>query len=152
MASDESQDEVTRIHALWSLEGIKQYDAKLLSLLLKSPLHDLRREAVRSLTSFSLAPAQMASSVKELIEDKNPAVRSQVIRMLTEAGGADQAVIDMLVRACKPEIPGNAMGGAYERKFERFLARRALENYTEELLDLKTNIQFAARECNLDLM
>ncbi len=133
MASDESQDEVTRIHALWSLEGIKQYDAKLLSLLLKSPLHDLRREAVRSLTSFSLAPAQMASSVKELIEDKNPAVRSQVIRTLTEAGGADQAVIDMLVRACKPEIPGNAMGGAYERKFERFLARRALENYTEEL-------------------
>ena len=133
MASDESQDEVTRIHALWSLEGIKQYDAKLLSLLFKSPLHDLRREAVRSLTSFSLAPAQMASSVKELIEDKNPAVRSQVIRTLTEAGGADQAVIDILVRACKPEIPGNAMGGAYERKFERFLARRALENYTEEL-------------------
>jgi putative heme-binding domain-containing protein len=133
MASDQSQDEVTRIHALWSLEGIKQYDAKLLSLLLKSPLHDLRREAVRSLTSFSLSAAQMAISLKELIEDKNPAVRSQVIRTLTEAGGADQSVIDILVRACQPELPGNAMGGAYERKFERFLARRALEQYSAEL-------------------
>ena len=133
MASDQSQDEVTRIHALWSLEGIKNYDAQLLSSLLMSPLQDLRREAVRSLTSFSLSPAQMASSLKELIEDKNPAVRSQVIRTLTEAGGADRSVIDILVRACKPEIPGNAMGGAYERKFERFLARKALEQYAVEL-------------------
>ena len=133
LASDGSQDEVTRIHALWSLEGIKHYDAELLSLLLKSPLHDLRREAVRSLTSFSLIPAQIAGAIKELIEDKNPAVRSQVIRTLTEAGGANQSVIDILVRACKPELPGNAMGGAYERKFERFLARRALEQYAGEL-------------------
>lgn len=133
MASNESQDEVTRIHALWSLEGIKHYDATLLSSLLKSPLHDLRREAVRSLTSFSLDPAQMASSVKELMEDKNPAVRSQVIRTLTEVGAADPTVINILVRACKPDIPGNAMGGAYERKFERFLARRALEQYAGEL-------------------
>ena len=133
LASNESQDEVTRIHALWSLEGIKHYDATLLSFLLKSPLHDLRREAVRSLASFSLNPAQMASSVKELMEDKNPAVRSQVLRTLSEVGGADQSVIDILVRASKPEIPGNAMGGAYERKFERFLARRALEQYAGEL-------------------
>jgi putative heme-binding domain-containing protein len=133
LASDESQDEVTRIHALWSLEGIKHYDAQLLSSLLKSPLHDLRREAVRSLASFSLNPAEVASSVKELMEDKNPAVRSQVLRTLSEVGGAEQSVIDILVRASKPEIPGNAMGGAYERKFERFLARRALEQYTGEL-------------------
>ncbi len=133
LASDETQDEVTRIHALWSLEGIKHYDATLLSFLLKSPLHDLRREAVRSLASFSLNPAQMASSVKELMEDKNPAVRSQVLRTLSEVGGADQSVIDILVRASKPEILGNAMGGAYERKFERFLARRALEQYAGEL-------------------
>ena len=133
LASNESQDEVTRIHALWSLEGIKHYDATLLSFLLKSPLHDLRREAVRSLASFSLNPAQMASSVKGLMEDKNPAVRSQVLRTLSEVGGADPSVIDILVRASKPEIPGNAMGGAYERKFERFLARRALEQYSGEL-------------------
>jgi putative heme-binding domain-containing protein len=133
LATDETQDEVTRIHALWSLEGIKQYEANLISLLLKSPLHDLRREAVRSLNSFSIKPTQIASWVKELMEDPNPAVRSQVLRTLTEAVGADPSVIDILVRACKPEIPGNAMGGAYERKFERFLARKALEQYTHEL-------------------
>ncbi len=133
LAGDPSQDEITRIHALWSLEGIQHYDHKLLTSLLQSPLPHLRREAVRSLTSFSLKPAQTASAVKELIEDKNPTVRAQVIRTLAEIGAADQSTIDLLVRAAKPELPGNAMGGAYERKHERFLARKALEQYPEAL-------------------
>ncbi|QHT67274.1 c-type cytochrome [Rhodocytophaga rosea] len=133
LASDGSADEVTRIHALWSLEGIKHYDAKLLSFLLKSPLDYLRCEAVRSLTSFSLTPATLPAEIKVLIEDKNPIVRAQVLRTLTEMQKSDAAVLDLLVRACKAELPGNAMGGAYERKFERFLARRALEQYPDEL-------------------
>ncbi len=133
LASDESQDEITRIHALWSLESIKYFDEQLLTTLLKTPLPDLKREAIRSLVSFSLTAGEIASKIKALAEDQNPAIRSQVLRTLTEADGADQSVIDILVRASKPELPGNAMGGAYERKFERFLARRALEKYTSEL-------------------
>lgn len=133
LALDESQDEITRIHALWSLEGIKVYDEKLISLLLKSPLHDLRRETIRSLNSFSLNADQLAGYLKNMVDDKNPAVRSQVLRTLNDAGVANQEVIDMLVRASKPELPGNEMGGAYERKFERFLARKALEQYAGEL-------------------
>jgi putative heme-binding domain-containing protein len=109
------------------------YDAKLLSSLLKSPLHDLRREAVRSLTSFSLQPVQIAGELKELIEDNNPMIRSQVIRTLTEIGVADHTTIDILVRACKPDLAGTTMGGAYERKFERYLALKALEQYPGEL-------------------
>jgi putative membrane-bound dehydrogenase-like protein len=133
LASDKSQDKITRIHSLWSLEGIKYFDAKSMSSLLKEPLHDLRREAVRALASFSLSPAQLAGEIKDMIEDNNPTVRSQVIRTLTEIGAANHATIDILVRACKPDLPGNSMGGAYERKFERFLARKALEQYPGEL-------------------
>ncbi|GGB76864.1 PVC-type heme-binding CxxCH protein [Dyadobacter sediminis] len=133
LAADESLDEITRIHALWSLEGIKHFDEKWMASLLNSPLHDLRREAVRSLNSFSLTSAQIAAEVERLMNDSNPAVRSQVLRTLHDAGTADQSTIGLLVRACKPEIPGNKMGGSYERKFERFLARKALEQYAGEL-------------------
>src|SRR3546814_10923019 len=35
LAMDTTQNTVTRIHALWSLEGIKHYDEELLSELLK---------------------------------------------------------------------------------------------------------------------
>ena len=134
IASDDTQDEVTRIHALWSLEGIKFYDQALISALLKSNSDDLKRETIRSLNSFSLNPTQISGELGDLIDDKNPMIRSQVIRTLTDAGDADQNTIGILVRACKPDLVGNEMGGSYERKFERFLARKALEQYPEELL------------------
>src|SRR3546814_9565551 len=88
LAMDTTQNTVTRIHALWSLEGIKHYDEELLSELLRSPLHHLRREAVRSLTSFDLDPSQLPDEIKDLIEDISPTVRSQEIRTLTEIGVA----------------------------------------------------------------
>jgi putative heme-binding domain-containing protein len=132
LLSDQTQDETTRIHSLWSLESIGHYDAKLFSSLLKSPLHDLRRETVRSLASFPLSVEQIYEALKDFVVDANPAVRSQVIRTVTESAKADISTIDLLVRFCSPEIPGNTMGGPYERKFERFLARQALEQYPVE--------------------
>ena len=133
LAADTGQDEITRIHALWSLEGIKHYDAALMQTLLQSPLDDLRREAVRSLSSFSPGTAAVAAYLKNLIEDKNPMVRAQVLRTINELGTADAATIDILVHASKPALEGNGMGGAYERNFERFLARKTLEQYPDEL-------------------
>jgi putative membrane-bound dehydrogenase-like protein len=132
LVSDQTQDEVTRIHALWSLEAIGYYDAGLFSLLLKTPLHDLRRETIRSLAGLSLSAAHVTAALKGFLNEKNPAVRSQTIRTITEIGSADQSTIDLLVRFCNPEIPGNKMGGPYERKFERFLARKAIEQYLVE--------------------
>ncbi len=133
LADDASQDEISRIHALWSLEGIRHYDAKLMSVLLAAPEHNLRREAVRSLVSFPIDAKQTAAALKNMIEDTDPMIRSQVLRTLSDRGIADSSTIDILVRASKPELPGNEMGGAYERKFERYLALKALEQYSGEL-------------------
>lgn len=133
VASNKENDPISRIHALWSLEGIKHYDANLLSALLKSSSSDLRREAIRSLNSFALTSSEIALLTKELIEDKNPTVRSQVIRTISDAGNADQSVVALLVQACKPELSGNVLGGSYERRFERYLARKALEQSPEVL-------------------
>lgn len=150
LVSDRSQDEVTRIHALWSLESIGVYDAELFALLLETPLHDLRREAIRSMASYALEAGHVSAALKELANDKNPMVRAQVIRTLTELGHADQSTIDLLVRLCNPEIDGNTMGGPYERKFERFLARRALEQYQEEFRSyLKSSLADRAPAENL---
>jgi putative membrane-bound dehydrogenase-like protein len=133
LAGDESQDEVTRIHALWCLEGVKYYDAALMNALLVSNKDNLRREAIRSLAAFSLTPAQVAVLLKNAVEDPNAMVRSEVLRTLADVHKADAATIDILVRASKPWLPGNTMGGAYERSFERYLALKALEQYPDEL-------------------
>lgn len=135
LAADKSQDEATRIHALWSLEGLKHYDAELTKkLLADNGNSNVRREAIRSLASFSLNTADVATATADLIEDANPMIRSQVLRTLTDLGKADAQIISILVKACKPELPGNEMGGSYERRFERYLALKALEQYQPELI------------------
>lgn len=131
--SDISQDEITRIMALWSLEGIHHYDRKLMNTLVSAKSDNLRREAVRSLTSFSLDANELAGLLEIPVDDSNPMVRSQVLRTLGEARSANSETIALLVRACKPPLEGNAMGGPYERNFERYLARKSLENYQDEL-------------------
>jgi putative heme-binding domain-containing protein len=135
LVSDIDQDEITRIMALWSLEGIEHYDHKLMAALLGTKSDNLRREAVRTLQSFSLDAKTLAQLLEQPSKDDNPMVRSQVLRTLDAAGTANQETIALLVGACNPPLEGNDMGGPYERNFERYLARKALENYPKELLD-----------------
>ncbi|NWK55289.1 c-type cytochrome [Verrucomicrobiaceae bacterium N1E253] len=133
MAADRNRDVTTRIHALWSLEGIAHYDSTLISNLLKEDDGDLRREAVRSLASFSLKAGEVAALLSNHIHDDNVMVRSQALRTLSEINQADANSIHLLVAACRPELPGLKLGGSYERSFERYLARMALEKYPSEL-------------------
>ncbi|MDN3667413.1 c-type cytochrome [Algibacter miyuki] len=133
LAADKNQDEVTRIAALWSLEGIKHYNEALMMDLLNSTEDNLRREAVRALVSFSLSAENLAKLLKKPSVDTNVMVRSQVLRTLDQAAVANTEIIALLVDACKPPLEGNALGGAYERNFERYLARKALELYPKEL-------------------
>ena len=135
LVSDIHQDEITRIMALWSLEGIKHYDHKLIAALMDTKSDNLRREVVRSLQSFSLSADTLAQLLEGPSRDDNPMVRSQVLRTLDAAGTANPETIALLVGACNPPLEGNDMGGAYERNFERYLARKALENYPKELLE-----------------
>ena len=135
LAKDPHNDVATRIHALWSLEGIKHFDRALMDELLRASDDDLRREAVRALSSFDLPAPQLAEHVKDFLNDPNVMVRSQVLRtLLGYDRTANEEIIDVLVSYCRAEIPGNALGGPYERKFERFLARMALEKHGDELI------------------
>jgi putative heme-binding domain-containing protein len=133
LAGDEAATEVTRIHALWALEGIGHYDAELMNRLLVGKWSDLRREAVRSLANLAPDPDVFNKALALRIEDPNPMVRSQVLRTIAERGEANADTIHILVSACKPEITGDTLGGPYERKFERFLARMALEKFPAQL-------------------
>ncbi|MBX3240062.1 MAG: c-type cytochrome [Chitinophagaceae bacterium] len=135
IAGDGSLAEPVRIHALWALEGLGQYDAGLIKTILDARgADDLKRETIRSLVNTGLASGELAALLEPLTEDANAMVRSQALRTLLEAGNSDTSTIAVLVKACKPELPGNRMGGAFERKFERYLALHALEKKPEALL------------------
>ncbi len=123
----------TVICALWSLEGIKVFDQKATEALLASTDGDLRREAIRSLASFSLKAEVIASLLTPYLDDTNAMVRSQVIRTLEEVGVCNADTISLLVAACREPGLTKHFGAGYEQSFERFLARKALETYASEL-------------------
>ena len=60
-------------------------------------------------------------------------VRSQAIRTIEALGSANHGTIDIAVSFCHPASASNHPGNGYEQNFERYLARRALECYPEEL-------------------
>ncbi|WP_236975536.1 PVC-type heme-binding CxxCH protein [Membranihabitans maritimus] len=133
IAGDMEATTMTRIHALWCLESIGQLDMIIVNQLLTSENDNLIREALRSLASFSPELDLVASTLLPLTENPNPQIRSQIIRTLSELEKVDTRIIEILVKMCKPELPGNNLGGSYERRFERYLSRMVLENYPEEL-------------------
>jgi len=133
LAADKSIHKDSTIITLWALESIKHFDKDLIKALLASSDGDIRRECVRSLASFDLSATQVAGYLKPFIDDKNVMVRSQVLRTLAELNKANDASIDLLLSFCRPVIAGSHLGGPYERRFERYLARKALEQYPQQL-------------------
>ncbi|MCM8542555.1 MAG: hypothetical protein NE328_19950, partial [Lentisphaeraceae bacterium] len=135
LLSDTQADETTKIMALWSLESLSHFDLALMkSLISKSPA-ELQREAIRALAGMEGAEKHLVELLSGFEKHKNPMIRSQVLRTLSECNFANPQIIDMLVTYCRPEAKAKypQLGGDYEREFERFLARKALEQYPKQL-------------------
>ena len=134
MAKDSNLDETTRIMALWSLESLSYLDIDLMASLLKEQSEELQREAVRALTEMEVSAEQLSELLKGFEKHKNPMVRSEVLRTIADRKVVNQEIINILVAFCQPSIKGKMkLGGIYEREFERFLARKALELFPNEL-------------------
>jgi len=133
IAANPSEESTTRIHALWSLESMGHFDEALLTALIKDKDGNIRREAIRSLTTFQISADLLAKLLTDITSEKNVMVRSQAIRTIESLGKASDATIDLAVSFCHPAAPKNQLGNGYEINFERYLARRALERYPKEL-------------------
>lgn len=149
--SDGKAKTAERIEALWALEEIGP--DKVLETVLKSLLSDtnrnIRREAVRLVPIFYRIEGQdPLNLIAALAEDPDPEVRAEVIRSgfyifqhdpaSAEIGQRGRDAVSLLIRMAKPPLdapvgPSTRNGKpikiaeAYEREFERYLVRSALE-------------------------
>ena len=89
IANDTSEENTTRIHALWSLESIGHFDQTLITTLVNDQDGDIRREAIRSLATFQISPQLLATLLKNISNEKNVMVRSQAIRTIEALGSAN---------------------------------------------------------------
>ena len=126
----------TRIHALWSLEDLGHFDAALWPTLLGDPSPDLRREAVRALSSLRVPEDRAFPLLQPLAGEAAWTVRYEVLRYFRRAAGpVNPAHVGWLRRWSAepaPQIkaggwggPFLALGGSYERAFQDFLLQLA---------------------------
>lgn len=130
LATDENKDASTHVNALWVCEGLGIYDEPTMVKLLASKDRNERREAARALGSFNLSAEALAKLFTPLRDEKDSDVRSAIIQTLATVKESSPVLVETLVHFFAPSLPaGTDKLQAYEREFERYLVRAAMENH-----------------------
>jgi len=137
LVSDESLPADTRIHALWVLDALAAVPPTLPASLFTHPNRNLRREAAALRSLF--VPHSFA-------EDSDPTVRGQAIRTLARHESPSNDILRELLKYGREEIPLDPKNPrpSYERAFERYLVRAALERHPAALAALLDGAESAS--------
>ena len=122
----------TRIHALWSLEDLGHFDAAAWRKSLGHISPDVRREAVRALTTLRVSENEAFDLLQPLADEWEWTVRYEILRFFRHAAGPVNPVHIAWLRRWSADAapdtkvkgwngPFLALGGAYERAFQDFL-------------------------------
>ena len=154
IAVDNQQSAARRIAALWALEGLHAADAEMLKPLLADADRNIRREAIRAHRDNRLPLSVSLDAIAPLVDDVDPEVRAEIIRttgaLLTQSLESPGAGVDsfaamramgVLITSARAPMAGPTMestrgggrmikiGEAYDREFERYLARLEMEKH-----------------------
>ena len=104
-----SANQLARIHALWTLEGLDSLDAALVRELMKSPDPQIRIQAIRaSETLYKAKDKSFAADYKAMLEDRDPNVVIQAMLTLNLHRIPDY---DKMIRATRGERDGARRAG-----------------------------------------
>ena len=121
-----------RLGALWAWEGLERPAHDIVARLAEEPAAALRREAARLVAMDpSLSDGEVASVLGRLVDDPDFTVRATVGDSLRRVRQAGPATFAVALRLAKPKRTDGDVWDRYERDFERYLARWALEGQPE---------------------
>jgi putative heme-binding domain-containing protein len=122
-----------RIHTVWALEDLGKFDVALWKELLASGNANVRREAVRAMSSLKVAPVDAFTLFQPLAAETAWTVRYEILRYFRRLGAAPEHLAWLHQWSVGPAPqakvdgwngPFLALGGAYERAFQDFLILR----------------------------
>lgn len=129
LQNPQTTDDV-KIHALWAVEDLGHFDAGLWKQLLASINSNVRREAIRALSSLKVKPAEGFSLLQPLSGETSWTVRYEMLRYFRRVGASAEHLAWLHKWSEGPADqtkvngwngPFLALGGAYERAFQDFL-------------------------------
>ena len=130
LAMDKKCSDDKRLGALWALEGLSSVSTSMLVSLAKDPNANIRHEVVRIAAAQGRPHVEFLAVVQPLVDDPSPKVRAALGDALRHVRHADSHVIALMLRLGKAPLSGD-LWDSYDREFERFLSRWAMERNTE---------------------
>lgn len=141
---DQQKSVPARIQALWAVEGLQRVTPELLRPLLRETNRNLRREAVRVFATGGFPNSELIAALELLVDDADPEVRAEVIRAVAPLAAKDPRALALLIQMGRESLDAplarNTHNGkpmkvreAYDREFERYLVRAALEKHPRAL-------------------
>ncbi|MCC7338263.1 MAG: DUF1080 domain-containing protein [Pirellulaceae bacterium] len=115
-----------RLGALWALEGLQPIPVPTLVSLAADENPNIRHEAARIAGVQTMSSDEFISIASPLIDDPSPRVRAAIGDALRRVKHVDNDVVSLMVRLGKASAPGDVWA-KYDREFERFLARWAMQ-------------------------
>jgi putative heme-binding domain-containing protein len=130
IATDKTQPLARRLAAVWAAEGLAALTPQVLAGLATAPEHELRFEAVRIAGEASLPEADFLTITRPLASEPHFRVRAALANALRDHRAATPAMLVTAARLGREPLAGNSRA-AYDRAFERYLARWALAEHLD---------------------
>ena len=128
LAADRTAPTERRLAALWVLESLQPIGSDLLRTLANDPSFHLRREAIRLAgVERGLKETELATLAGPIVDDPHPAVRAALGDALRRVKPAGTTTMMLAARLARASLVNGAVWSTYEREFERYLARWAME-------------------------
>ena len=124
-ATDTDAPTAVRVGSLWALEGLGAVAVSLLEQLVADSSPTLRHEAIR-IAGASCTEADFRRLAAPLLLDPSPRVRAALGDALRRIVATEPETIALLMQFAGGRVQGDEWT-VYDREFERFLARWALE-------------------------
>ena len=130
LAVDETVSADKRLGALWALEGVSTVSTSTLLSLSKDSNANIRHEAIRIAAAQPREDREFLAVAKSLVDDPAPKVRAALGDSLRRVRSSNSPVIALMLRLGKAPLKGKSWK-SYDREFERYLARWAMERNAE---------------------
>jgi putative membrane-bound dehydrogenase-like protein len=130
-----------RLGALWALENLTTVDTALLRALAADANPNFRREAARVAGAHSRPEAEFLELMTPLIGDTQPSVRAAAGDALRRIRNPSTHVMALAARLGRESLAAGGEWERYEREFERYLARWAMELNPGPTLTLLNSVE-----------
>ncbi len=125
--ADKSAPADRRLASLWALEGLKPVSMSAVQSLAADPNPNLRHEAARISAAQPRSEAEFLALATPLVADSSSRVRAAMGDALRRVPQAGPAVMALGAKLGREPLPTASEWDKYDRDFERYLARWAME-------------------------